>query len=369
MKLKRIITLFLALFAVASVSALELKIDDEILVESKQYNEDYMFSGSKLVFNGEANDLYAFVEEKVDFKGRTKLAIFAAGEEIEVAGVVGNGVKGAGQFITLNGEINGTSFLAGEHITFTGDSTTNGTSFVAAQSIQVRGPIMGDFYGAAGDVSIQNEISGDVHIYTGQLNITEQGKINGDLIYHSDHEISEEEAARVAGSITYNIDEENFFTEDDFDGWPWFPLIFKLSFAIIGFLILLFPVTKTLEKPLTEKSLLSYSLWGLIPIFIYPTMIVFSIVLVITIPLGIALLLGLMPLLFVTKIIGITLIGGLISRRLNLTSNSRYFFFLIGIVLYSILSFIPYIGALLMILVIATGCGTLLSSLIQKDFE
>ena len=371
MKFKTFFVLCLLLFTAFHLAAIELNLSNEVVEESEIFSEDYLFTGNFLDFKGEANDLFVFAET-VEFSGKTKLAIITAAEKINIAGTVGNGVKGAGQSITLKGNITGTSFLAAEEITFGPESTTQGATFFAARKVQLKGPMTGDVYAGAGEVSIQNEIHGNVKLYTGQLKISEQGKIIGDLIYHSDHQLSEEEVARVTGNITFEKNEEeefyDFFSDDESGRSLLFSLYFKLSFAVLGFLLLLFPISRLLEKPRTAKELLNHSLWGLIPIFVYPSAIVISFLLVITIPLAIALLLGFTPLLFITKVIGITLMGGLIAPALNMTSHSRFLFFLIGVLVYSFLSFIPYAGFLLLVFVSAIGCGLLLSALFQKNF-
>ncbi len=370
MQCKSFFVFCVLLFIAFRLFAIELKLGNEVVEESETFSGDYLFAGKFLRFQGEAHDLFLF-SETIEFSGTAKLAIIAAAQRIAIAGTVGNGVKAAAQSITLKNNITGTNFLAAEKITFEPESNTQGATFVAARKVEVKGPITGDVYAAAGEVSIQNEIHGNVNVHTGQLKISEQGKIVGDLIYHSDHELRKNEVARVTGTITFKRNEEegsyDIFSDSDSDGVAWFSLFFKLSFAVLGFLLLLFPITRIFEKPVTPKEILTHSLWGLIPVFVYPTAIVTSFILVITIPLAIALILGFVPLLFVTKVIGITLIGGGIASALKITSNSRFLFFLIGVLLYSILSFIPFFGFFLMVFVSAVGCGLLLMGLFPKQ--
>ncbi|MBU2514965.1 polymer-forming cytoskeletal protein [bacterium] len=371
MKIKSILFLCILLVIGVNLAAVEVKVDHAHWVETERFNEDYLFTGNYLEFQGETRDLFAFAEQ-IDFSGKSSLALTAAARQIYVAGNVGNGVKAAGRTIIMKGTSTGTNFLGAESVIFESESQTTGDTFIGARQILVKGKISGDLYAGAGEVSIQNEIHGNVKVYAGQLKIEETGKIIGNLIYYSDHPLSIEEAARVTGNITFEKKEGGFFddtyTDDIFNGTLIFSILFKLSFAILGFLLLLFPATRFLEKRLTHKQILSHSLWGLIPIFIYPTAFVISILLVITIPLAVSLLFAFVPVLFVTKIIGITAIGGFITNALDLRTKSRYLFFLIGIILYSLLSLIPVFGFLLMVFVSAIGCGIVLSALLQKRF-
>jgi len=369
MKNKILFVLIILLSFGFNLSAVELKIDGGDLVESGQYSEDYLFRGQYLQFKGAAKDLF-FIGEKIDFTGDLSLGLFAGARTVNVSGSVNNGIKAGAQTINIDGRVTGTSFLGAEEVVLGPEGQTDGAIFIGARKVHLKGKMKGDLYVGAGEVSIQNEIQGDVKIRAGQLRISEQGKIVGNLVYYSDEQLSKEEASRVSGEIRYETPEEGFFGDkpdfDDYDSPVWFWVIFKVALAVMGFILLLFPVTKGLEKQLEIKEVLSLSLWGLIPIFMYPTVIVFAILLVITIPLAGTMLLAFLPLIFITKIIGITLIGGYLAKRFNLNINSRFLLYLIAIVLYSLLSAIPYFGFLLLIFVSSIGCGLLLSLLLNK---
>ncbi len=352
-----------------NLSAVELKRSEDDFVDSNRYEEDYLFAGESLEFKGEARDLFFFTEE-IDFSGTSVLALTGLAREILVTGNVNNGLKVGGRTIKIDGNVRGTSFLGGEKVTFGQSSHTIGDTFVGGRKVTVSGKHIGDLYVGAAEISIENEIQGDVNVFAGEIKIPEQGRIVGNLTYQSDQELSAEEASRVTGEIKFEKIEEGPFHDNYSDrfirGSVWFTFLFKLSFIVIGLLFLLFPVNRLLEKQYTRKEIQSHSLWGLIPIFVYPSAIIISIVLLITLPLAAALLLAFMPLVFVTKILGLTIIGGYLADRFNLNTTSRYLYFLIGAVLYSLLSLIPVFGFLLLIFVTSIGCGLILSALFNK---
>ncbi len=369
MKKRSILILCALLLFGLDANAIEIKTGSTELVETQRYEEDYLFSGNSLEFKGETKDLF-FFGEQIDFSGKALLAITAAARNINVSGTVGNGIKAAGETVTITGNTTGTSFLAGETVTFDQESQTDGDTLIGARKVILKGKMTGDLYVGAGEMSIQNEIQGDVQIHTGQLTITEQGRIDGNLTYHSEHELSQEEASRVTGEISFEKTEGDFYS-DRFDGdffrkSIWFSFFFKLAFIVCGLLMLLFPATRILEEGFTQNEILSHSLWGLIPIFVYPTAIVISIALVITLPLGVALLLAFYPVMLTAKILGITMAGSFIADKLNINTNNRFLFFLIGVALYTALSFIPFFGFLLLLFVSSIGCGLIVFSLFNK---
>lgn len=371
MKNKMLLILMAILMFSTQLWAVELKVSDTSFTETGNFQEDYLFSGEALDFRGQTRDLF-FFGETLDFSGRSDLALNGLARNINVSGEVNNGVKAAGRTVDINGNVRGTNFLAGEHVTLQRDGQIAGDSFVGARKLTILGKHKGDLYAGAAEIVVDNVIEGNVKVYTGQLRIPKQGKILGDLSYQSDREITPEEAARVTGNITFEKSEEGFFSET-IDGPPfhdsfWPPLIFKLSFIVFGLLLLLFPVNKVLEKQYGGRELLSHSLWGLIPVFVYPSAFVVGLILVITIPVAIALLLSFLPVLFVTKTLGLTMIGAYLAERFNLNTRNRFLYFLMAAIPYSLLSMIPIFGVLLLVFVSTTGCGLLLSKLFNRQF-
>ncbi|MFH2128914.1 MAG: polymer-forming cytoskeletal protein [bacterium] len=369
MKTKWLLMLFVLMFWNSNLNAIELRISERDLIETRQYQEDYLFSGQTLDFKGKARDLFFFCKQ-IDFSGSSELALNGFARDINVNGSVSNGVKAAGRKINIYGVVKGTSFLAAEQVFFGETSQRMGDSFIGARKVTLLGKTTGNLYVGAAEISIQNEIRGDVTVYAGQLQIPEQGRIVGNLTYHSDHELSAEEASRVSGQIKFEKNEDGrfsrFFNKRIMHPSIWLSLLFKLSFVVFGLLILLFPVTKLLEKQTTRREILTHSLWGLIPMFVYPSALIVAIVLLITLPLAIAMLLAFMPILFLTKILGLTMIGSYLANRFNLNIRSRYLYFLLGVIPYTLLSLIPILGMLLLVFTSSIGCGLLLAGLFNK---
>ena len=369
MKIRFFIFLLLTSLVAVNLNAIELNIKQENFVESGQFDDDYLYHGQNLQFKGKAKDLF-FLGEQMDFSGELSLALFAGARTITSSGIVNNGIKAGANTIFIDGTVKGTSFLGGQDVHLGERSHTVGDTFIGARKVILEGPMEGKLFIGAGEIIINNEIQGDVEVYSGQVKILERGRITGNLYYHSDHKLSQEEIDRVSGEIQFDEKQFGFFNDgdqfEDHNGSFWFRVMLKIALAVFGFILLLFPVTKRLEKLPEENRLLSYSLWGLIPVFMYPTLIVFTIILIITIPVALTMLLAFLPLILITKTIGLTMIGGYLARLLGLNTKNRFLFFLFAVIPYSLLSLIPYFGFLLLIFVSATGCGLLLSLLMNR---
>ncbi len=237
MKKKLLLTLSIIFIFAVNLGAVELNLDKKAPVVTDVYDADYIFFGEKIDFQGEAKDLYLF-GKNIDFSGKSKMALFSVAENITMTGLLENGVKAIGQIIKVEGNVKGTSFLAGEELMIDMESQIDGDIFSASKLLTIKGQINGNLRAGAAEISIQNEIHGDVNVYAGELTIPENGKIFGNLTYHSDKEITEEEASRVTGEVKFEIEEGDFwndnFSESDLCFPIWLSILLKLSFIIFG---------------------------------------------------------------------------------------------------------------------------------------
>jgi len=365
-----LLAVFLCLILAGSSEAVKIEMTEE-KVESSIVTDDYIFLGKNLAFSGEAEDL-VFIGRTLAFAGTAQLGVVAIGRDIVIEGKVGNGVASAGETIRLNGQIKGTSYLVASEIHMTPESVLDGALLGAAAEITLKGRINGDVYVAAGKVVIENEISGNVLLRGGQIKILEGGKILGGLNYSTHETLTEEELGRVIGKVEYVPREkgkEPAWYDRVFSGQ--FGLIAKIallfSFIISGLLLLFFPATRVLEAERSSREFWFTSLWGLIPLLMYPVVILLSLVLIVTIPFGIVLILMGLPILFFANIIGITLLGRYLSDRFNWNIQKRHVLFLLGAVLYGFVLFIPYVSILMRIFSWSLGCGVILFWLFGKN--
>jgi hypothetical protein len=140
-----------------------------------------------------------------------------------------------------------------------------------------------------------------------------------------------------------------------------------ISFVIVGSLLLFVPACRKLDAQQSEKTFWHTALWGLIPVLMYPAVIVLSFILIITIPFALVLMLAFVPLFFVACIIGTTLAGKYLAAKLKWHMQKRHYQFLIGALAGAVICLIPYINFLVMIFTSALGWGIYLSILFSKD--
>ena len=372
--------LVLSLFFVISISLFGIKIEksDTKIIEKGNFDNDYLFKGNELEFSGTADDLY-FFGKRLNFTGETDSSLYAFGREVIINGKVKNNLMTGGVFVNVFGEINDTAFISGKNIEIQKNSVINGALFLAGKSVNLTGTINGNVFIGSADLTIDGTINGDIIAYTGKINITNNGIINGNLKYQSENELSDLEKSKVTKRVEFNKDYRfnrkfNKIKDKDFHklckiGFIVFKFFLLIALIISGLLILLFPVMKKIEEERATKRFWFSCLWGLIPILIYMPVIFILFMFGITIPLAFILIFAGIPLIFITKVLGITMLGQYLFKKFKWNNSKRFVYFLFGLIFYAVLSFIPFIAFISMIFFSSLGWGCIIEGLFNKKIS
>jgi cytoskeletal protein CcmA (bactofilin family)/uncharacterized membrane protein (GlpM family) len=338
--------------------------EESSIVESKNIDGDYFWGGFRMDFSGKADDLY-LMGRHIDFEGMSDGTVTIFGDTIKIDGVIGNNLHSAGSDLRVSGTVSDTAFLAGQDITIADGAVVEGTLLSGSNTLHILGQLNNGLLAGAGEIIIDGPVKGDVNVRTGKLIITERGSIDGNLIYGANSFITEEEKGRVSGTVTFEetkeIDKEAFSTFRFVAC-----LLFTIGLAVTGLLFLLLPVSRKIFSGEREfRSCGKTALWGLIPLFVYPVAIVFTIPLF---PLSLALLLAGFPLWLLTTIMGLTLAGKLLFKAFGWEKDNRFLQFLLAFAAFTILTLIPYLGFLIGLAVTALGAGQMIRSTFQTEW-
>jgi cytoskeletal protein CcmA (bactofilin family) len=397
-----LILIAILVVAVNSIFSTQMKTGADIK-DNKIYEDDYLFKGKNLDFSGKADDIY-FIGEALKFNGETKSNINAVGDKIIINGKIGNNIHAGARLVEISNNVKSNAYIVGGTIILQKGSSIDGTLFTLSKDLIIKNDavINSGIFSSSGNVTISGTVNGDLKIYAGTLTIdgiingnikTEVGKIvftnnsklNGNLTYTAEYMLTDFDKSKIAGSVEFIKDDfnrhENFnhhffiphhknfekkFKSDFLKAMIFIKIFTLIGFIIAGLLILLFPVTKKFEKTSENNNFWYTMLWGLIPFFIYPVVIIFLIALVVTIPLGITLIMLGLPLLLILQIIGVVLFGQYLFNIFKWNITNRYFYFLFGLIFFVIISIIPLINFLGLIFFTSLGWGQIIQVLFNK---
>ncbi len=376
---KHLLIIFLIIISSITLFGIKLEKSENKVIEKESFEDDYLFTGDELEFSGSADDLY-FFGKKLNFTGETNSSLTAFGNEIKINGKVKNNMVTGGVSVNVSGEINDTAFISGKNIEIQKTSIINGTLFIAGKNINLSGTVNGDVMIACAGLTIDGVINGNIHAYTGKINISNNGLINGNLKYHSEKELSDQEKTKITKSVEFDKNQHNWNSTYNKIGKRNPKNFFRIGFLIIklfiligfiigGFLLLLLPMMNKIEEERNSKRFWFSSLWGLIPILIYPAAIIILFMFGITIPLAIILILAVLPFLFITKVLGVTMLGQYLFKKFKWNNTKKYLYFLFGLIFYAVLSFIPFVAFISMIFFSSLGWGYIIEGLFNKKFS
>jgi len=341
-----------------------------IKTDNTVYDDDYLFLGNELNFSGKSEDLI-FLGKHLTFDGTTKLGLTAVGEHLIINGTTGNGIMAAAVNTVVNGPIHGNNYFAGKSINISEKSTIDGYVFMAGATLSIDGIVNGNVYAAAGQVLLNGTVNGDVKVYGGRITFGDKAHVNGNLIYGSKEKIDERAKSKITGTITHDKKlscemDNSAFNKTIKSIGAFFKVILFISFVLLGSLILLLPSFRYLDNKQTSQQFWNTFVWGIIPLLMYPAIIILCFVMIFSIPLGVMLILGLLPLFFFTYITGATLIGKQLVSVFKWNIVKRHYQFLIGAAALCIISIIPVLDFLSFLFVTACGLGVFVKFLFDK---
>ena len=325
---------------------------------SQVVDGDYFAFGETVEISGTINgDLYASGGQVV-IDGRVNGDVIVAGGRVSLSGTVSQDVRAAGGQVTIAGNVGRNLTVAGGNVEIASSAVVAGGVVAAGGSVDLAAPIGSAAKIAAGTLIIANRIDGNVEAAVGTLRIASKAEIAGNVTYWSGREAAVSEGARISGKIVRNVPPERpRFFRAAFFAWLVFVSINFVCTLILGLLSSRYlpryhqsVITTLRDKPWASLGI------GFVAVVVVPLACTLLFATVLAIPLGLILLVGFFILLYWSRIYAIGRIGESILARLR-PASTRTAAFVLGLFVYYILAVIPFIGWLVVPLVMLFGLG------------
>ena len=328
--------------------------------------------------------------------------VFIFNDVFDFSGVV-NDLFVLGWLPTISGEISDNAFLGGSKVDLTADASIGGDLFIFAQTASIEGQIVGDVYGFAnelrvaegavvggaiygasaiaildgniggpvnfssGSVMINGTVRGDVWIECGELTLGPNAVIEGDLRYESARPAAIDPGARVLGDTRHDVPQDDDEEEGAAAaGSGWFSarnLLWNgwwlLSSFIVGAVALAIG-GETARRPaacLAEQPALGLG-FGFVVAVVFPAAAILAIILLVTIPLGVLALALYLAAGYLARLVAAQTVGDWLLRTVRTgVEPSAYASLALGLVLFYVLTQIPYVGFLIWLAALVGGLG------------
>lgn len=363
--MKKVLLVFAVLLLFAVPVAIYANQDRFYLGEDEEYNANLYWTGEKLDIMGRVNgDIYA-AGSKIVISGEVKGDIIAVAETIKITGTVDGNVRLAAKSVTIDGQVKRALTVLAETIYINDKASVGATALIFARNIEVRGDISGNLDGMAESIFISGKIT-HTNIKVDDLVLSDTAEIRGNLNYKSVVEAEIPAGAIVRGEINYTVskarDLSPYATATYYAG----KFMKLISLFILGLALIMIMKKPSMQvarrmKEDPTKALL----WGLIAFIVTPLLALVLFITIIGIPLALILVAVYVISLYVAKVLTALVIGRLLAKELKWKLPWPWVL-LLGLVVYLILSSLPYIGGAFVLLAIWWGMGGIIQA--KKEF-
>ncbi|MFX0557848.1 polymer-forming cytoskeletal protein [Maribacter sp. CXY002] len=362
------------------VSFAQQKDKTNVTLTDRQDDDTYL-AGENVRSEAPINGDMVIAGGNVSVRDTVYQDLLVAGGEIIITGYVSDDIRAAGGTLTIDTEVGDDVIIAGGEVYITDNTVINGNLINFSGDIRMNGTVKGMVKSYAGNIEINGNINKETELYGEDITIN--GIINGSSkIVGEDIHIGE--TAKFYDDVTYwsnngevdfgnslinasaTLDKSLMAERDDFT-WKGFGVlafgvwVFYLFSALLALLLLNWAFQHffaTAASNLNTQFFKSLG-YGLIYIFGIPIVIIITFLMIIGIPVG--LFLG--SIYIFSLLFGHLVTSLLLSHYLAQTPGKKWGYWKISLFALLIaagirlLTFIPFLGALITISVIALGYG------------
>ncbi len=329
---------------------------------SKDQNvENAYLAGETINVDGDVKKDLIAAGSVINVNGKVEDDLIAAGSSLNIKNSIGGSARVVGSTITISENINEDLFAAGAEILISEKAKVAGDFIFMSGKTDIKGEVGGSIKAIGGDVVISGKVKGDILLRNiNKLVVEDTAEVSGKIVYYSPNEALIESGAKIVGGVQYNkIDQQ-------LDSWgsyakkmTWGITLYQIIGSLLLLLIFIYFAPKISKKIVEEfyaNSLLNMG-WGIV------TFIVLPIVSLILLALSFKLTIVLMLFYSLYMVLGSTftsLAAGSWAWK-SITKAQEYEVnwqsVLLGVVLTTLLSFVPIIGsfALFVLLIISFG--------------
>jgi cytoskeletal protein CcmA (bactofilin family) len=334
-----------------------------ILPAGAVINQDYFAYGERVEISGTVNGDVYVAGGQVLVDGRINGDLLAAGGTVTIAGSVSQDVRVVGGQITLNGSVGRNLTVAGGDVDLSESAVVAGGLVSAGGRVRLAAPIGSSARIAAGSAIVSGPVRGNLDVMTGDLRLTSKAAVSGGLTYWSQEQASIDSGAKVAGGVTRKALPEMSRprAETLLGALAGVVIVAKLvsaaSTLILGLLLIyLFPgYTQSTVSTLSARPGASFGI-GLVALIITPVAATMLLVTVFGMPIGLMAIALYLVAIFLVRVFVIMWIGRvLLAWRGNEVRNT--WALVVGLIVYSLLTLIPFVGGLVALSAILFGLG------------
>jgi hypothetical protein len=321
-------------------------------------------SGLSRTFADVAGDLF-FWGQGATLDGPIAYNAVLGGSSVFVTGdtrVGGDLVAFAGD-VAIDGEVIQNAYIWAGTARIGEGAVIHGNVLCFCGTLRVEGTVRGLVQGGGGNTAITGDV-GSVKVEAGIITVGPEAVIRGDLEYEANDEADIAEGATIMGEVRRTIERDDEEADDEADsggisawtiGWRVWSYLSRLligvAFLLVGGRLARAPAAHLRETPAAGLG------FGFVVAVVVPVACLIAIGLIVSLPLGLIglVLFGLAVTL--SSLVTSQFLGEWLLRRVRDGAPSEYAALALGLLLLTVVGFIPYVGFLIWLTAILLGLG------------
>lgn len=345
------------------VGAVDLRSGSAVTITGdRAVTEDVLAAANQGTVSSPVQGDVTAVGQSIRTSGAVTGSVTLVANSISVTGSVGNDAWLAGSSVSLNSRIADNAYVAGSNVELGPESSVAGDLLAAGSMVTVLGDVTGDIRAAGGTMRIEGTVGGDARLQAGRVELGPNAVVRGDLIYKSPNRAEIAPGARVLGRTVYTQSERQR-EGPGFGGVLLFWLWWLAAGIVLGAVLLaLFPAaTGAAVATVRDSFWLSFGV-GLVALVATPLLCLLVAITLVGIPLAVAVFLVYLVLLHIAGVFTALALGEWVLQRFRRPSVHPLLVLALGLLILGILMLIPFVGAIVVLVAVATGLGAFLMS-------
>ena len=335
---------------------------------------NYIKFGNSIEIASAVNGDVLVVGNIITISGPVAGDVIAAGNTIRIKGPVNGSVRLlAAENIEIDSEIQRNVWGAAKSIIITENAKVGWDVNVAGTNVEIKGQVGGNIWTGGESVVVGDKVGKNAKISldtAGQLILLPNAKVDGDLVYYasSDNQLNIEEGALVGGEVVRDdVLKQNV-------GWPFrnrdfgmlyimIKIISLFSMLVVG-LLFMFMAPRIIMNVKDEMAgnPIGSIIRGLVFTLALPVVAILLMITIIGLPLALMIISMFFIGLYVSNVLAGFALGLFVVDRFGgkKTSSNLIWPLVIGLIIFIILSSIPFVGWLIKIILIWWALGALM---------
>ncbi|MFA6519604.1 MAG: polymer-forming cytoskeletal protein [Candidatus Paceibacterota bacterium] len=355
-----------ALIAPLATFAAEFRMSEQpaVLASENVAGDIYLFGSSATSAGPVSGDVIAGGGNVV-ISGTVGADVMAGGGNVTILSNVGDDVRAGGGNVVILGKVGGDVIVGGGQVNVGGPGV-GGDVVAGAGTVRIDAPVAGNLKIGGGNIYINAPITGTVTITDAdKVTLGPSAVIYGNLSYKASKELIKENGADVRGEVKYTPRAERkavpaALIAGLISAWilgKFFVVL--VSALIIGLLLRRYSmevVTRATARPLAELGR------GLLALIALPIVSIILLVTILGIPFGILGIISFIALMVLTCVVAPIIVGSVVWKYFsNGDTEITWKTILIGVFVFQILGFVPFVGWLVQAVVGLIAAGVIVS--------